>query len=116
MELNEDQFGNAVPKKWLTDEEYYKRFNEERDAKQDYNDEDKEAFRQHMSQWRLMMPLRSLAKKHRKGDKTAIDEGMNLFKDYSPTREGIIDLLKFAHNADGDELIKRMDTHFGGTA
>jgi len=113
MELNETQFEGTAPKKWLTDEEYYKRFNDERDAKQDYNDEDQKAFDQHVSQWRLMMPLRTLSREYYKGDKTSIDRGMDLFKDYNPTKDQVVDLLRVTRKTFGDDLIKRMDMHFG---
>ena len=113
MELNETQFSDATPKKWLTDEDYYKRFNEERDAKQDYTDEDKKVYEQHIAQWKLLLPLRSLAKAHRKGDKTAVDKGIELFKDYNPTKKQMLDILKNTPGTDGDELIQRLDTHFG---
>jgi len=113
MELNEHQFDGVAPKKWLTDVEYYKRFNEERDEKQDYNEEDEAAHKQHVDQWRLMMPLRSHSRAYYKGDKTSIDKGMDLFKDYNPTKESIVDLLRFARDSGGDELIHRMDMHFG---
>jgi hypothetical protein len=113
MELNEYQFDGVAPKKWLTDEEYHKRFTEERDAKNDYTDEDIAAHKQHESQWKLIMPLRTQAKAFFKGDTSSVNKGMEIFKDYNPTEEQITDLLKFSRNVDGDEIIKRMDTHFG---
>ena len=113
MELNEHQFEGVAPKKWLTDDEYHARFTEERDAKKDYNEEDEAAHKQHVSQWKLIMPLRTQAKLFFKGDTSAVGKGMEIFKDYNPTEDQITDLLKFSRNVDGDDIIKRLDMHFG---
>jgi hypothetical protein len=38
---------------------------------------------------------------------------MDLFKDYNPTKDQVVDLLRVTRKTFGDDLIKRMDMHFG---
>lgn len=107
------QVGNGAPKKWLTDKDWNDRFNEERDAKQDYNDEDQKAFEQHVHQFKLIMHLAPERRNHFRKDPGAVDRVMDILKDYNPTREQVTDVLKRGRNKNFGQIHDILDQHLG---